>query len=420
MGDRIRLPTGPDTFDAHSTGHLPAPLNIEPRPNRSDLLAVPPAPSLISQQLQHNNFHHSNQPPQTPIRSFSIQPDVASRSRYRSDGSATRPTSLPTTIRRPFMHFAKYGAPNSWSLDIFTLPHNAIRAECIDLYNILESIHARSQQVCVIELEEFYLWWAAFEIFIIEYFDFEADILYPYVFPIETPPDPDLPEPELITQKRYADNLIKNSLFSRKETLLDSIRQLNGTFELRRHVDTSDVFHTILEEVNDFVPKLLQYFHTQERHLPPMVARLRSPSSKDTLSRKYVQYVRRGESPHMNLILLSRWMDADTRDKWIRINVRGYWRLMHRRWERRSHREHAYIAFKFHRRLQRSVRSVAASRLRRRTEFGEEIDDISFGSFPSQGGSIRSLTLAAVGGRAFYRNREQRSAEVTPDKSRIR
>lgn len=337
-------------------------------------------------------------------------------------------SSATDTIRRPILYLTKYGGTNTWAADVFSLPHNAIRAECIDLYNILESIHARGRQVCVIELEEFYVWWTAFEVFVIEYFDFEADVLFPWVFSL-APTSGARIENEvglningIMKQKTDVDSLLRNSLLARKEILLESIRQLNGTFELRRHVDTADIFETILNEVNDFVPKLLEYFHAQERHLPQLAAQTYSSSAKDVIAKKYVQYIRHGEAPQINIVLLSRWMDTETRDKWVRSHVRGYGRLMYRRWERKCEKSHALIAVRFHKRLQQSVRSVAASRLRRRTEFGEEIDDLSFGSFPSHGnGSIRSLGFV-VGNRAFQNRLDgpARVSEHVRPRSRLR
>lgn len=295
------------------------------------------------------------------------------------------------------------------------MPHNALRAECVDLYNILESIHARSNQVDIMEMEEFNAWWATFEIFLIEYFDFEADILFPWVFPSDPRQPPGSPlVPDVVAQKANAELVLRNSLLARKEALLDSVRQLNGTLELRRHVDTSDVFKTILEEVNVFVPRLMEYFHIEERHMPPIVSHFHSSSSKEFISKKYINYIKKGENPQMNIVLLTKWMEPSARERWVRMNLRGFSRWMHRRWEKRCNKAHCHIAFKFHRRLLRSVRSVAASRLRRRTEFGEEIDDISFGSFPSQNGSIRSLSLAMSSAK------DRRSKDIDQNRAKTR
>lgn len=344
---------------------------------------------------------------------------MSSHSHFFTDDPQSHLTTITETIRRPFMFQAKFGSPRNWALDIFTLPHNAVRAECVDLYNILESIQARSHRVEFLELEEFCTWWTAFEMFVIEYFDFEADVLFSWIFPKGRDRAPDIPVSELIPNKMNGDLVLESSLLARKEPLLESLRQINGTFELRRHVDSSDVFQTILEEVNDFVPKLMEYFHVEERHLPPVVSHFHSSTVGDTLAKKYVAYIKHGEAPHMNIAILTRWMDKTTREKWVRANVRGFSRFFYSRWEKRCNKEHAHIPFKFHRRLLRSVRNVAASRLRRRTEFGEEIEDISFGSLASQTGSFRSLSLA-MASKASSTPKSRRSRDKSRPKGKLR
>lgn len=344
---------------------------------------------------------------------------MSSHCHFFTEDAQSHLTTITETMRRPFMFHAKFGSPSNWALDIFTLPHNAVRAECVDLYNILESIQARSNRVEFSELEEFYTWWTAFEIFVIEYFDFEADVLFSWIFSKLGEESEDIPRSGLTTTKLNSDLLLEGSLLARKEPLLESLRQINGTFELRRHVDACDVFHTILEDVNEFVPKLMEYFHLEERHLPPLVSHVHSPTAKDAITKKYVTYIKHGESPHMNIAILTRWMHKTTREKWVRSNVRGISRLFYARWEKRCNKEHGYIPFRFHRRLLRSVRNVAASRLRRRTEFGEEIEDMSFGSLASHTGSFKSLSLA-VGSKGSSTPKSRRSKESARSKGKLR
>lgn len=394
------------------------------RPSRNQ--SPTPAPlvqavtSASSPRVAHprQQSFHPNASTSQSARNLKVKHPPATSTRFLTDDSKGAPTPLTETIRRPIMYQGKYGFPANWSLDPFTLPHNAIRAECVDLYNILESIHARSHSVNSFELEEFHIWWTTFDAFIIEYFDFEADVLFPWVFPAKSSSDnapPNLP-PQKITNEIH----LRNSLMSKKELLLDAIRQLNGTFELRHNVDTADVFHTILDEVSDFVPKLLEYFHVQERHLPPIVERYYTAAAKDPIVKEYVQYIKKGDSPQTNLVLLSRWMDSDVKDKWLRSYVRGLTRLLHKRWERRCNKSHGHIAYKFHKRLLRSVRSVAASRLRRRTEFGEDVDDISFSSLASQTGSIRSLNLVGQSRSQQFPKSSRRSKESNKFRSKFR
>lgn len=384
-------------------------------PSDNNMSPTVPDHAFTFDSLEQTNQLSADIAPASPPRAVSNQDTLATRTRFLcNDPNGTgNLTTIADTLRRPAIQLTKFGTMHNWALDIFALPHNAVRAECVDLYNILESIHARSPQIVPMEMEEFNAWWIVFESFVIEYFDFEADELFRWVFP-RNGNDRETGSIDIIGHhKGSTETNIKNCLLAKKEEILQTIRQLNGTFELRHHVDVSDSFQTILKTVNTLVPKLFDYFKAQERHLPAIVSHLHPPSCKEILTKKYLHYIKNGENPQINLILLSRWMDDDTRDRWIRSNVRVFNRIMYKRWERKCHRTHGHIAFKFQRRLIRSVKSVAASRLRRRTEFGEQIDDFSFGSLPSQGGSIRSLTLS-VGQKVVQSAKMRRNSKEMP------
>lgn len=378
-----------------------------------DMSVTVPDHAFTFDTLEQTNQSSAEIAPASPPRTVSNQDTLATRTRFLCDdpNGTGNLTTIADTLRRPAIQYSKFGTLHNWALDIFTLPHNAVRAECVDLYNILESIHARSPQIVPMEMEEFNAWWVIFESFVIEYFDFEADELFRWVFPRGNGSEREIGSIDIVGHhKGSTETNIKNCLLAKKEEILQIIRQLNGTFELRHHVDVSDSFQNILKMVNSVVPKLFDYFKAQERHLPAIVSHLHPPSCKEILTKKYLQYIKNGENPQINLVLLSRWMDDDTRDRWIRSNVRVFNRIMYKRWERKCHRTHGHIAFKFQRRLIRSVKSVAASRLRRRTEFGEQIDDFSFGSLPSQGGSIRSLTLS-VGQKVVQGTKMRRTSK---------
>lgn len=369
--------------------------DVESFPHLSATLAKP----LFSVDRTPPNFNHDADHDQSHrdlvSRSLSVQPPTsASNHCFMPMDRHRRHTTTEHSIHRPSLFQAKFGAPPNWALDIFTLPHNAIRAECVDLYNILESIQARTDNVSLSELEEFSVWWKVFDVFLIEYFDFEADVLFSWVFPNTKDAPRNGSVSQILAHKSSGEVFMKNSLLTTKERLLESLMGINNTFELRRHVDSQDVFQTVLKDVNQFVPKLIEYFRLQERHLPLMMSHFYSPSAKETITRKYINYIRNGEAPNMNIAILTRWMDKPVREKWIRENLRGISRIVYPRWERKCIRDHTNIPFNFHGRLLRSVRNVAASRLRRRTEYGEEIEDISYGSLASPTGSFRSLSLA--------------------------
>lgn len=313
------------------------------------------------------------------------------RQRFVSDCEVYRPPIEYIPARRPAMFPAEYGRSNSWALDVFTLPHNAIRSECVDLFNILESMHVRSVEVSDKEMDELFSWWSVYESFVIEYFDFEADLLFPWVFVDGVA---NIPLPDWPVDKHGAQRKLQASLEERKESFLNLLSHINGTFELRLHVDTADIFPTLMNDVNHFVPQLLEYFQVQERYLPALINRLYKPSARDSFTRKYIAYIRRGEFPQMHLPMLSAWMDLAVRDRWVRENIRGLTRFRFPRWYKRYLVEHRQIPRQFSRRSYKALRDVAASQIRRRAEFGEEINEVDSCNSISFSG-LRGLAQAA-------------------------
>ncbi|PXF45902.1 hypothetical protein BWQ96_04337 [Gracilariopsis chorda] len=314
-------------------------------------------------------------PPPSPLSRHPLN-DARSQPTLRlhtAPSSAPPNARLPPPVTRPAqLSAAKYAAPASWHSDAYTLAHNAIKRQLASLYDIMDSIASRIHHVVGAELDTFARWWRVLEPFITEYFDFEADVLLNWAAA-----DP-------------------SALAHLKHLCLDHIRQLCGTFELRRYVDPTDLFCTIVREVNALVPHLLHYMSALDAHLSPLIRARHSPQSVVALTRSYVAYVKKGENPHVHLVLLTTWMKSRVKDKWINTYVRGFSRLLFRRWERYTARTHIAIVAAFRTRAVKEARRTAASRIRRRTEFGEHVDDVSFGSMPSVGGSIRSLNVAVA------------------------
>ncbi|KAI0567255.1 hypothetical protein FGB62_3g227 [Gracilaria domingensis] len=297
----------------------------------------------------------------------SAQSSSSSRTRGASDVADAHVNALNRSQR---LSAVKYGVNSSWVSDAYVLAHNAIKRQLLSLYEIVESIASRAHLLNEAELDQFAVWWQTFEAFVTEYFDFEADVLMNWA---------------------NADARVMAEL---KDSCLGQIRQLCGTFELRRYVDATDLFFTIVREVDAMVPKLLHYFSALHAHLSPLIRATHVPKDVVALTKLYVAYIKKGENPHVHLVLLTRWMDAATKEKWVRTYIRGLSRLLFRRWERHCVRSYVSIVTAFRKRAMREARKTAASRIRRRTEFGEDVDEISFGSIPSQAGSIRSLNLA--------------------------
>ncbi|KAK1861232.1 hypothetical protein I4F81_003816 [Pyropia yezoensis] len=134
----------------------------------------------------------------------------------RSDMEVYFAPLLRGGVRRPAIHPAEYGHPWSWAGDTLAAWHNGLRAELVDLFNIVESMTVRRSELGDRELDEAYAWWVLFRRFLGDYWAVEHLLLFPAV----------------------------------------------------------DIFPTLLDALDRFAPRLLELFALEERFLPPLIAAL--------------------------------------------------------------------------------------------------------------------------------------------------
>eukprot|EP00183_Erythrolobus_madagascarensis_P003031 CAMPEP_0185851632 /NCGR_PEP_ID=MMETSP1354-20130828/10711_1 /TAXON_ID=708628 /ORGANISM="Erythrolobus madagascarensis, Strain CCMP3276" /LENGTH=774 /DNA_ID=CAMNT_0028552661 /DNA_START=333 /DNA_END=2657 /DNA_ORIENTATION=+ len=78
------------------------------------------------------------------------------------------------------LKFASFG--ESWAVDVFSLPHNAIRRDLIDLYDMLESMYMRKRVLDVpLEIAMVFEWLRTFRSFLLRYFECEEQVLFPWI-----------------------------------------------------------------------------------------------------------------------------------------------------------------------------------------------------------------------------------------------
>ncbi|KAA8490516.1 hypothetical protein FVE85_5041 [Porphyridium purpureum] len=105
----------------------------------------------------------------------------------RIETSAVSPTSGAPTILKdrrqfsaPSLQFDSWNA--SWVVDIFALHHNALRREIVDMYDMLASMMRRRKTLRpAVDVAFFYAWFKELSWFLIEYFELEEQVLFPWV-----------------------------------------------------------------------------------------------------------------------------------------------------------------------------------------------------------------------------------------------
>lgn len=68
----------------------------------------------------------------------------------------------------------------TWSVDIFVRPHNGIRRELIDLYNMIDSMQRRVQELRSADIKRFFRWWEVFASYLRTVFDLSNQVLVPW------------------------------------------------------------------------------------------------------------------------------------------------------------------------------------------------------------------------------------------------
>lgn len=247
-----------------------------------------------------------------------------------------------THIRIPLITLEAYSGPVSkskWYKDCFTLPHNAVRRECADLYNILMcmSRYAKERDISEDDLNGLEKWWKTGFAFFNCYFQMEKDVVFPWV-------------DSAVTQNWEVQMVLKK-MRNMQEKLQEQARKVDRIWDEKTFKTEGELFALVYLAVDEFVPRLMNYFADQEVLLPAIVKDFyklddRLKMDKDmvacflgaTSSRKNI------ECAHHNIILLIRWMSnpRQLRD-WILKNLNNAARGAYSTWYDLFEEEHLKI-----------------------------------------------------------------------------
>lgn len=77
----------------------------------------------------------------------------------------------------------------TWAVDLFVRPHNGVRRELIDLYNIVDSLQRQVQELRSQDLKLFFVWWKVFAAYLEVTFELTETVLVPWALNGATAPD---------------------------------------------------------------------------------------------------------------------------------------------------------------------------------------------------------------------------------------
>lgn len=243
----------------------------------------------------------------------------------------SRTLGSETHIRVPVIAMAEYSGPVSrtkWYIDGFTLPHNAVRRECIDLYEILTSL-ARcmgARDITRDDIEDFEDWWRTATSFFKCYFDMERTILFPWV--------------DAAGSSDEEVQLALSKMRSLKDRLQEHLVKVDYVWNEKLSRDPGEMFALLYKAVDLFVPRLMNYFADQEVLLPTIVKGFYKLEDRMKMDKEMVNAFMGGsptrkskEDDHHNLILLIRWIGNPRQLRaWIGKNLNSNARALYGNW----------------------------------------------------------------------------------------
>ena len=244
-------------------------------------------------------------------------------------------------IRVPVIAMAEYSGPVSrtkWYIDGFTLPHNAVRRECIDLYEILMAMaHCKgTTDICKDDMDDFEDWWKVASGFFSCYFDMERRVLFPWV--------------DSAGSQDWEVQTALRKMRSMKDKLQEQLQRVDRLWNEKTFKEVGEMFALIYKAVDELVPRLMNYFADQEVLLPAIVKgyyRLddRLKMDKDMVSVFIGDSAQKDkDNEHHNLVLLIRWIGNPRQLRaWIGKNLPSSARSMYPKWYALYEEDHLRI-----------------------------------------------------------------------------
>lgn len=249
-------------------------------------------------------------------------------------------------IQPPLLYMSEYGA--RWDVDLFVLPHNAVRAELMDMVDILNAFARAGHNLTLGHMHDFGAWWAVFEDFLTAYFAIDDAVLLPWAYDAlasmsglgsDMDDHGDGQDSREVVEHRIATTARRN----RVELLA---KEVGNAFTLFRCKPSGEVLPLLYRALQAFLPRLLSYMARQEHR----VSRSPEPSStyRAELRRRLFNAVLSSKQPLTNVFLLTRWAPEDTGvHRLLRSQIRGPTRLKLHAHVRHIHTTHLRIVDNF-------------------------------------------------------------------------
>ncbi|KAI0567727.1 hypothetical protein FGB62_1g34 [Gracilaria domingensis] len=215
---------------------------------------------------------------------------------------------------------------SSWALDLLARLHNATRRELIDLYNMVDSMKRRVQQLGSADLRTFFTWWYLFSSFLKTTFEAHTQLLFPWVSSKAQLPDA-LDEQAI---RGVKDKL--QSLFKEFRTANEQLSRRAPDETLARIIKALVHMHLVV-----------QHMENVENTLSDLIEQQFQPAEANRFDKKLARFMHshgRGDYKRMHLLLIANAMSSEATSVWHK-SMPTMLRLSYRTTSKRFNATHA-------------------------------------------------------------------------------
>lgn len=246
-----------------------------------------------------------------------------------------------THIRVAVIAIAEFSDPLSrdkWYIDVFTLPHNAVRRECMDLYDILSALARcdKNNDLCEEDMEKFEAWWRVASQFLRCYFEVERRVLFPWV--------------DSAGAQEWEVQLALKKMRSLKDKIETLLNKVERVWNEKTFKTSAEMYGLVYKAVDEFVPRLINYFMDQEVLLPAIVKEFYTREQRVHIDKQMVdvflnEYRQEdGNDTRHNLVLLVRWISKSRQLRaWLGKNLPAPARALYPTWYQQYEERHAMV-----------------------------------------------------------------------------
>lgn len=240
-----------------------------------------------------------------------------------SDFGSTRPSFRKSArLSSALLNYSRPDGINliplgsSWALDIFARLNNGARRELIDLYNMIDSMQKRVQDLRTADLNHFFVWWHLFSSYLEVVFDCYEHVLLPW-----------------LSNKHPSTcaSLTPTHCTQVKEKLAEMLQNFHTVYTQMTRRPPDETMAKIIKSLVGMHP-IVEYFESIENNAPDTVEQNTDQKDVRRMERKLAKYIHsHGDNgfKKMHLLIMTRAMTDQVLSAWqkaipslIRISYR--------------------------------------------------------------------------------------------------